>query len=189
MKLALAFLLCIAALLSCRAAAAKPYAEGGYFSVDVPSGWERESLPFGHTEAQKKIFGFNFFAGGNADGIPKRISVHYYAPGNMLYRNADQFIRLHSRPVLPSAEEGESYGPVRDGRVGKYPAKLFDRTTIMLVPPRSIDQKRVPVAERFAVVPAKEGFYVLQFSAPADVAAFCAADFDAVLSSFGMAAQ
>jgi hypothetical protein len=186
-RLLLAALLIFAAVASAYAAkAAKPYTEKGYFTVDVPDGWEKEERAFGLSQEEKKVFGADFVGAGNQDGIAPRISVHYYAPGNIVHRTAEKYIQKHAQPVLGVAEDGERYGPVEDGRAGTYPAKVFERTTFLLIPPESIEQKKIPLIEKFAVVPAKEGFYVLSVSSPEENAKTSLKAYASVLASFKM---
>ena len=53
--------------------------------------------------------------------------MKYYAPGNLLHKTFERFIKTHSRPVLGANLDGEKYGPVRDGSVAGRGAKLFER--------------------------------------------------------------
>lgn len=190
------FLLSIVLFLTAAASAkpveargAAPYAEQGYFSVEIPAGWEKEEQAFGLSQEEKKVFGANFLAPGDGHGPPPRISVHYYAPGNILHRTEEKFIHTHAQPVLGLADDGEQYGPVKKGRAGKYPARIFERTVFTFVPPRSIDQKKIPVVEKFAVVPARAGFYVLRLSSPAETFQANLKAYESVVASFNMLAH
>ena len=181
-----AFLLLVASAQAGAGGAALPYTEKGYFSISVPVGWTKVEETFGLSKEEKKVFGADFTAPAGRDGIAPRISVHYYAPGNVVHRSAEKFIEKHAQPALGFAEEGERYGPVRDGRVGSRPAKLFERTKVIFVPPRSIDPKAVSMTEKFAVVPAKDGFFVLRLSIPEASAKAGIEVYESVLSSFRM---
>jgi hypothetical protein len=91
---------------------------------------------------------------------------------------------MHNKPVLPGGNQGRAYGKVADGLAGNYYAKVFERKVFEYVPKRSINAKKVFVYEKFVVVPAKKGYYVLRYYAPMDLAKANIKFFDAVLASF-----
>jgi hypothetical protein len=182
------FLLFVAAASVRQVGAATLYTEKGYFSVNVPAGWEKVEQYFGLSQEEKKVFGADFTGAVDRDGIASRISVHYYAPGNIVHRSAEKFIQLHAQSVFGVGVDldGEKYGPVKEGRVGGHPAKIFDRITFEYVPPESIRQKKIPMVEKFAVVPAKDGFYVLCVSSPEENSKASLKAYASVLASFKM---
>jgi len=160
----------IFALLASPLLSAQTYTEGTYFTADKPTGWEKRETPFGLSAEEKKVFGVEVFGPDSADGLAARISIHYYAPGNLVHKTFERFIKLHSGPALGASLDGERYGPVKDGLLAGRKAKLFERVVFEYIPPRSIKPKKVAIYERFAVVPAKAGFYVLRYHAPEDIA-------------------
>ncbi len=164
-KILLTVFLLLAATVSAQAA---EKLANEYFSVDIPAGWEKVETMFGLSQEEKKVYGANFLAAADKDGLAPMISVHYYAPGNIVHRTAEKFIKLHAESVFGVALNGEKYGPVKEGLVCKRRAKIFERNTFEFVPPESIKQKKIPVYEKFAVVPAKEGFYVLSLYSPGE---------------------
>jgi hypothetical protein len=160
------------------------YTEKGYFSVAVPAGWTRADQAFGLSQEEKKVYGADFLGAKDKDGIISKISVRYYAPGNLLHKTPERFINTHAKPVLGAAADGRKYGPVTKGMAGKYYAKVFERKTFEFIPPEAIKQKKIPVYEKYAVVPVKNGFYVLSYYASMELAKDGARDYDAVVASF-----
>ena len=160
------------------------YTEGTYFTVDLPPGWEKRDSPFGLSAKEKKVFGVEVFGPASSDNIFTRISVYYYAPGNLLHKTYEKFIKVHSRPALGANLDGKKYGPVKNGTVAERKAMLFERFVFEYIPPESIKPKKVAVYEHFAVVPAKEGFYVLRYYAPKEIAKANLKAFEDTLNSF-----
>ena len=164
--------------------AAMNYTETGYFTVSLPAGWAKTEPALGLSKEEKKVFGAEFRKPADADGLSPKIAVFYYAPGNLLHKTPEKYIRVHSQPALGAAADGRQYGPVKAGAVGKYYAKIFERKTFEYVPPEGIKQKKVPVYEKFSVVPVKNGFYVLSYYSPMDSAKAGLADYEDALASF-----
>lgn len=160
------------------------YTEGTYFTVTLPQGWERRESAFGLTAKEKKVFGVEVYGPTNADNIFSMISVHYYAPGNIVHRTYEKFIKRNIQSALGANIDGKQYGKIKNGEVAGRGAKLFERITYEYIPPESIKQKKVPVYEHFAVVPAKAGFYVLEYYAPKEIAKTNIKAFEDVLDSF-----
>jgi hypothetical protein len=159
-----------------------PYTREGYFTIVPPAGWTAGSDASALSDKEKKVFGAEFT--GPASGeIASRISVRYYAPGNLLHKTMERFIRLHSRPPFGVNTDKKVYGPVKDGLAGNYHAKVFERKVFEYVPAGSMDAKKTPVYEYFAVV-RRAGFYVLRYTAPADIAKANYKAYEAVLASF-----
>lgn len=160
---------------------------GDYFSCEVPADWSRSSNTYGLSQEEKKTYGVSL-QGPWSGEVPVRISVYYYAEGNLLYRSSDKYIRLFSKPALGVALEGSSYGQVVPTVVSGRDAVTFDRLKNEFVPVRNtlgssdkpagdspkVYERRemmarpVPVKERFVVVPAGPGFYAMRYTAPAE---------------------
>lgn len=160
------------------------HTEGTYFTVNLPAGWEKRDPPFGLSAKEKKVFGVEVFGPATADDISCRISVHYYAPGNLLHKTPEKFIKIHSKPVFGVNLDGKKYGPVKAGSVAGRRARFFERFVFEYIPPESVEQKKVSVYEHFAVAPAKSGFFVLRYYAPKEIARANLRAFEEVLASF-----
>ncbi|OGR79138.1 MAG: hypothetical protein A2X32_11500 [Elusimicrobia bacterium GWC2_64_44] len=179
----LSLLLLLAAPWPCAAAGPQVYAVRDCFTVNVPAGWRREGEPYGLTDQEKKVYGADFIAPRGGE-FPVRISVSYYAPGNLQHPTHEKYIRQHSTPPLGANLDGKVYGKVADGRAGNYYAKVFERKTFEYFPPRTLKAKKVFIYEKFYVVPVKKGFFVLRYSAPADVARANRTAYEAAVASF-----
>ncbi len=158
--------------------------EGGYFKVALPSAWGKTDESFGLSAEEKKVYGINILGPSSNDGIASVIAVHYYAPGNLLHKTMERFITIHAQPFMGVNSEGEEYGPVRDALVAGRPAKVFERKIYEYLQPHVIDPKKIAVYERYVVIPAQKGFYVLRYSAPEDIAEKYRGVFEKVISSF-----
>jgi hypothetical protein len=123
------------------------------------------------------------------------ISVKYYAGDNRLQKSAEKFISVHSRPVFGGPEgEGEEYGAVEEILIKGMKARIFEREIYYfenhVYNPISgryykpISPRKVLMVERFIVLPAKEGFYVLRYKASQDTVKPLEGIFQTVLNSF-----
>jgi hypothetical protein len=139
---------------------------GSYFKCSIPANWSVYDLVFGLSAEEKKVFGVTLLGPQNGRPVVPEISVHYYAPGNLLHKTMDRFIRLHSEPVFDSQLEGESHGKVRQVEIVGRKAKAFERISVRFVGKRALNMPKVSIFEKYVVVPAGngEGFYVLKFS-------------------------
>ena len=184
--LALAVLVAPAAALAADAGkeAGMTHTETGYFEVRFPAGWQKTEAPFGLSDAEKKVYGAEVSGERDADGLAPKISVRYYAPGNLLHKTAEKFIRTHSRPALGAALDGQKYSSVKRGLAGRQYARVFDRKIFDFTPQESLHPKKIAVYEKFHVVPVKDGFFVLRYSAPAARAKAHLRDYAAVVASF-----
>jgi hypothetical protein len=158
--------------------------EGGYFKVSLPSTWGKTDESFGLSAEEKKVYGVDILGPSSNDGIASVIAVHYYAPGNLLYETMEGFINIHAQPALGVNLDGRKYGPVRGAVVAGRPAKVFERKVYEYIPPEALDPKKIAVYERYVVIPAQKGFYVLRYSAPEDIAEKYKPVFEKVISSF-----
>jgi hypothetical protein len=125
---------------------------------------------FGLSEEEKKVYGITLFGPPNGSPVSPLISIHYYAPGNLLHKTMDIFIRRHSGPVLGFVTEGKSYGEVQQIEIAGRVAKIFERIDIRFIGERAINMPKVSIFEKFILIPAgkDDGFYVLKLSVPAE---------------------
>lgn len=168
--------------------------EGDYFRCVIPDGWEKWESYFGLSQKEKKVYGIDTMGLGIEEGLRARISVHYYAEGNTMHETADRFIEVHSKPVFGIAIEGSKYGPVTETIVAGRKAKTFERQTLEFIDhvydPKTgryytpIDPKKIPVIEKFIVIPAKEGYYTLRYYAHSEIAEVNIKAFEEVVNSF-----
>ena len=158
--------------------------EGRYFKVTLPSGWSKIEEIFGLSAEEKKVYGVRVRGPISKDEIASMISVHYYAPGNLLHETMERFINIHAQPALGVNIDGKEYGRVRDESVADRPAKVFERKVYEYIPPRALKPKKVAVSECFVVMSANKGFYVLRYRAPEDIAEEYRPVFEKMISFF-----
>lgn len=140
----------------------KYVSEGNYFKCLLPKDW-RKSGPVGQPASEKKVYGVDLTGAAGADGIAPSISVKYYARGNTLFRSAEEFVRIHAKPIAGLGLPGDNYGPVTSVKLAGRTATSFERRKSDFAGPRQIENKAIPVFERYIVLPAREGFYVLNY--------------------------
>jgi hypothetical protein len=141
---------------------------GNYFKCNIPADWSVYDPVFGLSAEDKKVYGINLFGPQNGSPVSPVISMHYYAPGNLLHKTMDIFIRRHSGPILGFILKGKSYGKVLQIEIAGREAKTFERIDIRFIGEEAINMPSVSIFEKFIVIPAKkdEGFYVLELSVP-----------------------
>ncbi len=182
-KLISLLLLLLSPAAPCAASQTQLYTVKNGFTVSLPAGWIRETEVYGLTGGEKGVYGADFLSPGGGE-YPSRISVGYYAPGNLENGTFEKYIRRHSKPPLGANLDGKVYGRVKNGRAGNYYARVFDRKIFEFFPPRSLKAKKVFFYEKFYVIPVRKGFYVLRLTAPMTTARAAAKLFDAVAASF-----
>lgn len=158
------------------ATAQKPRRVGKYFEVTIPAGWTEDKAYFGLSDEEKKVYGLKL---AQAEG-GRTMAAHYYAPGNLVDRTAEKFIKLHSSP----SAKGPSGPRAAGGKVGGLPAKLFGGVSYAADKPHSLDSARAEIWESYAVVPLAKGYYVLRYAAPAAGFAAGMPAFEAFVASF-----
>ncbi len=171
--------------------------EGNFFVVSIPRGWGKEEKDFSHayTKTGDKVYGVEISGPRNKDDARLTISVLYYEYGQF-FKSYERFIRLKIGSFTRLAPEKEV--PITNTAVAGRAAKKFEiekfelirlpfdppdfKEGIMyeIVPP----SKKVTVIERYIVIPAEKGFYVLNYRAPEDIAKEHESVFDKIVSSF-----
>lgn len=160
-----------------------PLTAEGYFNCEIPAGWGQGDHSLGLSADEKGAYGIALHGPWRGE-IPVKISISYYAEGNLLYRSADHYLRLFSQPALGVALEGSNYGPVTKATVSGRQALMFERVKNEFVPMqidlgpdqpgdgngmvyerRELMARPIAVKERFVVLPAESGFYALRYSA------------------------
>ncbi|MFH0800153.1 MAG: hypothetical protein V2A66_08260 [Pseudomonadota bacterium] len=157
-----------------------------YFKCRIPEDWSKSEQVFGLCEEEKRVYGVTLLGPPNENQVSTSISIHYYAPGNIVHKTMDKFIKLHAKPVFGVAEEGQSFSKVRQVRIAGRKAMAFDRIDIRFLGHEEINPKKVSVYERFVVVPAMDdmGFYVLILSVPEEIKDKYKETFEKTVKSF-----
>jgi len=160
----------------------KQYAiEGNYFKCDLPEGWIIHRDKF--TDEAEKIYGVEAIGPRTKKGVPVRITVDYYSPGNTLFKNSGEYIDRNSKENLIKIE-GDRYSPVRTIKLSNRDAKTFEKETTAYFPPNSPMAEEIAIKEKLVVLLALEGFYVLHYYAPTSVYEKYFSCFERVLKSF-----
>ncbi len=165
----------------------KEYASfGNYFQCSIPEDWSVYPPGFGLSEEEKKVYGVILVGPQSKSPIAPLLSIHYYAPGNLLHNTMDVFIRRHSQSNLGIAIEGKSYGQIQEMAVAGRQAKTFERIDIRFIGERVLHPTKVPIYEKFIAIPAGsgEGFYVLKLSVPAEMKDAYQGLFEVTVKSF-----
>jgi len=154
-----------------------------FFKANVPTDWARhEEITQGRIA---KAYGVDLRGPQNKDGAFSRISITYYGPDHRRFRSAEKFLELNATmTVVMLHVEGETIGPVSEVSVAGMTASQFDRRVFLFIPPYSVKSKKIPMFERLIVLKGKEGFYVLEYSSPEDVANKHIKVFEQVVASF-----
>jgi len=172
--------------------------EGGYFSAQVPKGWERteQGHPYGDLT---KVYGVRLRDPEDRDSAAATISLLYYS-GEKFFTDQRQYInaRLNSM-IREDHDEKKEMVPVEVAGVKgvTFSIKTFElvsRPSERHMPPKPDDgsriyeivppSKKVTMTERFIVLPAGKGFFVLHVRAPEDTAGEYRKIFDDVTGSF-----
>jgi len=142
--------------------------QGNHFTCSLPRDWGEYQPGFGLSQEEKKVYGVTLFGPSNGGPAPPTISLHYYAPGNLLHRTMDKFIRTHSRPVLGPPSGDGSHGEVYPAAIAGRQAVTFEQRNVRYTGGRSLNPGKVILFERFVVIPDEndQGFYVLRLSVP-----------------------
>jgi hypothetical protein len=142
--------------------------QGNYFRCSVPRDWSEYHQSLGLSQEEKKVYGVTLFGPSDGGPVPPTISLHYYAPGNLLHRTMDKFIRGHSQPVPGPPSEDGSHGEVRPVAIAGRQAVTFERTNVRYTGGRTLNPDKMVLFERFVVIPDENdrGFYVLALSVP-----------------------
>jgi hypothetical protein len=159
---------------------------GNYFKCSIPTDWSIYPPGFGLSEEEKKVYGVTLIGPKGISPISPLISIHYYAPENLLHKTMDVFIRRHSQSIFGLETEGKSYGNVQEIKIADREAKTFERIDIRFIEERVINPAKVPIYEKFITIPARsgEGFYVLKLSVPAEIKDEYKGLFDVTANSF-----
>ena len=128
------------------------------YSCMIPEAWA-VSEKSADREKETGVYHKEFTLGSQGGKLASFIFADYYAPGNIEFENAEDFITVNS---MNDADETESitdkYEPVRKQKIAGKNAFVIERK-----------EKRLNAdaweKEKLYVIPASKGFYVLLYSA------------------------
>ena len=157
--------------------------EGKYFKCVLPKDWQKTD-DMGQPAAEKKVYGVDLTGTAGADGIAPSISVKYYAKGNTLFKSAEEFVKIHSKAIPGLGLPGDKYSSVTAMKIAGRTASKFERRKSDFARPRQVQNKPISVFERYIVLPASEGFYVLNYYCVFSEAKAKLPAFDGIVKSF-----
>ncbi len=149
--------------------------EGKHFSVQIPSGWEKDESFF--LKAHKE-YGVRLRAPGLKDLGYVLIDIAYYSEE---YRTQERFIFDKLKPAR--SPQSEERSPVQDVTISGMKAKTFEIRSSRF-PIAGIGDAKVEALEQYVVFTAEKGFYVLLCNTPAETAQNYRSLFEKVLHSF-----
>lgn len=175
----------------------KYISEGNFFVVLIPKGWGKEENNFSHayTKTGDKVCGVELSGPHNKDDARLTISVLYYEYGQF-FKSYERYINLKTGTFTRLALEKDVY--ITNTAVAGREAKKFEIEKFELIPlpfdPPDFKEgiiyeivppsKKVTVIERYIVIPAEKGFYVLNYRASPDIAKSIEGTFEKILNSF-----
>lgn len=141
-----------------------PYAmDNGYFSCSVPATWmlERDK----EKDEQYRIYEIQLLA-PKSEKAPTSVFVSYYAKDNGDFSNYQNFISRNSKNVLGETKSTrETYEPLKKITIAGRKGFELSNEVLEYLHPQSKSDESVQMKEKMYVLPAKDGFYVLKFSA------------------------
>ena len=141
----------------------KAFSIDGYFSCDVPQKWQLEKK----TDQEKMgVYKIELIA-PDAQKVPVTLYVSYFSNGNKYFKDYKDYVDSNSQDDMAAATD--KYSPVTDKILNKRKAFAFDREEKHYLHPDNKSDESVILKEKFYVLPAKEGFFVMHFSAPKEV--------------------
>ncbi len=138
--------------------------DNNYFSCSVPVSWSLERDK--DKDEEYKIYEIELLS-PKAEKAPVSIFVSYYAKDNEDFNGPDDFIHRNSRNVAGETKTArELFEPAKKITLGGRKGVILSRERMVFLHPESKSDDSVQLKEKLYVLPAKEGFYVLNFSAP-----------------------
>lgn len=138
--------------------------DNNYFTCEIPAIWQFERDK--ETDAEYKIYEIQLI-GPSADNASSEIYVSYYAQDNEDFTDYNIFLVRNSKNILGETKsKRENYGPVNKVVLNGRKTFELERERMVYLHPQSKSDESIHIKEKLYVLPAKEGFYVLHYSAP-----------------------
>ena len=156
--------------------------ENNYFSCEIPKNWE---LKRNREKEQKSNIYKIELLGPRAEKAPVMIYAAYYARGNNVFKDHADFIERNSKNILGETQsDTEKFSPVKKTMLNKKEAFEFESEIQEYLHPESNSEESVVIKEKFYVIPAKEGFFVLHYYAPKPAYVQYLSVFNHIVSTF-----
>ena len=111
-----------------------------------------------------KVYGIEITSRTPDSLLPYAIYVNYYSKENTEFAGYSNYISKNSKNILKVKDN--KYGTVTKTILQGRKAKTFTRETFVYLPPEKPSAKKYYLKEKLIVINAKEGFFVLKYSAP-----------------------
>jgi len=156
--------------------------DNNYFSCSVPAAWTLERDR--DKDEEYKIYEIQLLA-PKADKAPVSIFVSYYAKDNEDFNGHKDYIDSNSKNALGETKSArENYDPIKKTTLHGIKSFLLSRERMVYLHPESKSDESVLLKEKFYIMPAKDGFYVLKFSTPKTAFAANLPVFEKIARSF-----
>lgn len=137
--------------------------DNDYFSCKVPADWTLERDK--DKDEDYKIYEIQLLA-PKADKAPTSVFVSYYAKENEDFSDFQNFISRNSTNVFGETKSvRENYEPLKRVTVAGRKGFELSNEVMEYLNPQSKSDESVQLKEKMYVLPAKDGFYVLKYSA------------------------
>ena len=161
----------------------KSYAmDKDYFTCSVPGDWNLKRDA--ENDEEYKIYEIQLVA-PKSEKTPTSIFVSYYAKDSDDFAGYQDFVNRNIKNVAGETKSSrESYEPPKKIKMGGREAFELNCERMVYLHPESKTDESVQLKEKHYVLPAKEGFYVLHFTAAKTLFAQYAPVFEKVAKSF-----
>ena len=142
----------------------KNYAmDNNYFSCNIPADWRL--LRDKDKDEEYKIYEIQLLA-PKSDKAPTSVFVSYYAKDNEDFNGYEDFVKSNSRNVAGETKTSrELFEPIKKITFSGRKGFELSRERMVSLHPESKSDESVQLKEKLYVLPSKDGFYVLHFSA------------------------
>lgn len=174
---------CAGAQAKGKAAQFKNFAmDNNYFSCLVPANWSLERDK--EKDEEYKIYEIELFS-PKTGKVSTSVRVAYYAGNNEDFNGYEDFVKSNSRNILGETKsKRENYEPAENVTLAGRKAVMLSRERMVFLHPTTKSDESVLLKEKHYVLPAKDGFYVLHFSAPKEAFLANLKVFEKVAKSF-----
>ena len=137
--------------------------DNGYFTCSVPSGWELKRDK--DNDEKYRIYEIEL-VGTRSGKVSTTIYVSYYAQDNEDFNDYKDFVHRNSTNALGETSNArEQYSPVKNIKLAGRAGFLLERARSIFLHPESKSDESADMKEKLYILPAKEGFFVLHFTA------------------------
>ena len=153
-----------------------------YFFCDIPTDWD--SRKTGVKKYEKGVYGLALLGPRSGDA-PTMVNITFYLKGNKYFNGHDDFIESNSKDLFGEKEtETDKYGPVEEIKLNDRLVYRFERVIKEYLHPESKSEDFIMLKEKFYIMPAEKGFYVLHFTSSASAYLKYLPIFEAITYSF-----